>query len=165
MLLLAQQSPAPAASETVYSSPTVKKVANPRAGTSGRSPLVVAAEKAKADRAKSAKSPVKIDQETLRTTTGKLIITNPREIPDRPAPAEVPESRPLTAQPPPARKAVTRDQLEEKLSTLRAQMARVTYDVESDTPQDGEEDELAQEQQKIQTEIDAIRKQLAATPQ
>jgi len=167
MLLLAQQSPGPAASEMVYSSPTVKKVSNPRAGTSGRSPLVVAAEKTKAHRAKSARAPVKIDQETLRTTTGKLIITNPREIPDRPAPAEAPllEGRPTAAQPPPARKAVTRSQLEGKLSTLRAQMARVTDDVESSTPQDGEEDELAQKQQKIQTEIDAVRKQLEAMPE
>lgn len=166
MLLLAQQSP-PSSADTAYSSPTVKKVVSSRGVTSPRSPLVLAAEKAKADRAKSAKTPVKIDQETLRTSTGRLIMNNPRELPDAPPPIDAPvmASRTNATQPAIGRKAATRSQLEGKLSALRADAARVTEQVDSGTPQEGEEDELPQKQQKIQTEIDAVRKQLDAMPQ
>jgi len=164
LLLFVQQAPPPAA---VTENLSVRKVSNPRGDISARSPLVLAAEKAKAHRAKLAKAAVKIDQETVRTTTGRITIRNPREIPPppEPSPRETLARQPVASQAPPGRKVETRIQLQERASKLRAEMSKVSEDSESDTPQEGEEDALAQKQRKLQDEIDAINKRLQTSPQ
>ena len=168
LLALVQQSEAAsarAAEETVTETRTVKRIPNPDRDGSTRSPLVVAAENAKAARERSTKTPVKIDQQSVAKTTGRITITNPREITPPPPPPDLDEANTAQPQPKPqAKKPETKQELGSRLATLRAELARVSEDAESDSPQGGEQDQLVASQARIQAEIDRVSRKLKELP-
>lgn len=168
LLALVQQSEAATArtaEESVTETRTLKRIPNPDRDGSSRSPLVVAAENARAARERSTKTPVKIDQQSVAKTTGRITITNPREITPPPPPATRDEAEAAQAQPKPqAKKPETKQELETRLATLRSELARVSEDAESESPQDGEQDQLVARQAKLKAEIDRVSRKLKELP-